>query len=360
MLLLFFAVAAAVLALATFITLSRSEIWWVRGMDFPRLQVVVVTIALLIAEFFLLDLSSDWQVWAICAVTLSCIVFQGWWILPYTRCFAQEVKSAHIDNADSSISILASNVLMTNKNAGALLALVRQYQPDMLVALETDAWWQQQLDTLQKDYPYAIKCPLDNLYGMHVYSRLPLHDSATQFLVEDDVPSMHAQVELRSGQKIRVHFLHPAPPSPTENEESAERDAELLVVAKSVAETDEPVIVAGDLNDVAWSATTRMFRKISGLLDPRIGRGMFNSFHAGYPFIRWPLDHLFHSNHFLLGDIRRLPHVGSDHFPMLIKLVLNPSAGSEQEGLQADVDDEQQAEKTIDAKPKQAVHKPKG
>jgi endonuclease/exonuclease/phosphatase (EEP) superfamily protein YafD len=79
----------------------------------------------------------------------------------------------------------------------------------------------------------------------------------------DDIPSIHLTIELRSGDMVRAHFLHPAPPSPTENIESSERDAELIAVAKSVAKSDQPVIVAGDLNDVAWSSTI-FFRKISG------------------------------------------------------------------------------------------------
>jgi len=103
-----------------------------------------------------------------------------------------------------------------------------------------------------------------------------------------------------------------------------------------VADTDEPVIVTGDLNDVAWSETTRLFRKISGLLDPRVGRGMFNTFHAGYWFIRWPLDHLFHSRHFCLSNMRRMRPFGSDHFAILTELVLLPGCKTEQDGLDAD------------------------
>lgn len=310
------------LAAVTLLPLSRSERWWVRGLDFPRLQ--FATFALVLLATTLWRAAPERPLWwAMLAVDAGCLAWQGWWILPYLPGYPRQVPDAGPDPVDT-LAILACNVLTPNRRADELIALVRRYRPDVLIAVETDRWWQSRLDALVEDYPHVLRCPLDNLYGMLVYSRLPLEDGQIRFLVEEDVPSAHAAVVLPSGRRVSLHCLHPRPPSPTENPSSGPRDAELVVVGRRAAEETLPVIVTGDLNDVAWSATTRLFSRVSGLLDPRVGRGMFNSFHARYPFLRWPLDHLFHSAGFTLVDIRRLPPMGSDHFPMLIQLALEP------------------------------------
>ena len=129
--------------------------------------------------------------------------------------------------------------------------------------------------------------------------------------------------------------------------QSRPRDAELLVVGRETKDLKQPVVVLGDLNDVSWSHTNNLFQKISGLLDPRIGRGLYNTFHAEYPFMRFPLDHFFHSDHFRLVEIRRLDYVGSDHFPVFIRLSLEPGAEQQQEELPTNAADRKEAEETI-------------
>lgn len=312
-------IATFVLVMLTALPLLRAEVWWVRALAFPRLQIAAAALVLVVLDVLLLNTARPW-VWLLVAVAVACLAWQSWWIWPYTRLHGVEVKPAEGGATDRSLRLLSANVLGTNRRAQDFLDLVRDNNPDIVLTLESNAWWQERLDTLEPAYPHTIKCPLENLYGMHVYSRLPLSETRIDYLVQDGLPSMHARLTLRSGDEIRVHFLHPTPPSPTEADTTSGRDAELVIVARSVAGTNAPTIVAGDLNDVAWSSTTRLFRKISGLLDPRIGRGMFNTFHAGYPFIRWPLDHLFHSAHFRLRELRRLPPFGSDHFALLSEL----------------------------------------
>ena len=338
-----FLTATVALVVPTLLPMVPLEAWWVRSFDFPRLQLCSLLLFLLLLELILLDWQKPVSVGLLLTAAI-CLAYQAWWILPYTRLFPVEVKTTNNRDRRASIRIITANVLTPNRNAEGLLELVRTYDPDILVTLESNGWWQERLDTLETEYPYTIKCPRENLYGMHVYSRYVLKNSRIEYLVEEHIPSMHTLAILPSGAEVRLHFLHPQPPSPQNRKASSPRDAELVVVAKSVAKTETPTIVTGDLNDVAWSTTTRLFRKISDLLDPRVGRGMFNTFHADYWFMRWPLDHLFHSDHFTLAVIKRLPGFGSDHFPLLAELVLESDRRDEQEGLPGDRGDERKAE----------------
>jgi len=218
-----------------------------------------------------------------------------------------------------------------------------------VLLLETDHYWENQMKSLVKDYPHRVLEPKDNTYGMLLYSRLPLSDMTVKYLVEQDIPSIHAWVHLPSGVKVRLYGLHPRPPVPSENPRSTEKDAELVMVGKEAATLNAPVIVAGDLNDVAWSYTTALFQRLSRLLDPRKGRGFFNTFSANNPLVRIPLDHVFVSSHFKLISIQRLGHIGSDHFPIYLRLQYENGNQYEQPTPQPTEEDHSIAQEKLDA-----------
>jgi len=340
-------ITALLLTAATLLPMLKARHWLIRGLDFPRLQIAMLLIVWLVVA--LLGLIAAW--WAIgvlwWSMVIVCLSYQLWWIAPYSPFYPVEAARAKNKNLPQ-FSLLTSNVLMGNRDASRLIALVNEHCPDVLATLESDSWWQTKLDVLDA-YPHRLACPLDNKYGMHVYSRLPFQATAIEYLVENDVPSMNLVVELNEKTTIRLHVVHPRPPAPGENTRSTERDVELLILAQHLDSVEGPLIVSGDLNDVAWSRTTRLFRRLSGLLDIRIGRGMFNSFHADYSFIRWPLDHFFVSTHFQVLEIKRLGHIGSDHFPVFTRLVLGQS---DPDAAQLDLEDADQdlIEETIDTK----------
>lgn len=331
---------------ATVLPLLPNNNWWIRGFDFPRLQISLLIIAVLFAYLILFDdLSASEKTLSI--FLFISLIYQTYMIYPYTRFGAFQVEQTKNPSDEVTISLLCTNVQMENRNSAKLKEVIRKKNPDIILGLETDDWWLDQLSEFEEDYPHTIKQPQDNMYGMALYSRMELIDPEVKFLVEDDIPSLHLKTTLPCGQEIKLHCLHPRPPWPSGSDTSTERDAELLIVGKAIKNSTEPTIVFGDMNDVAWSDTNYLFQDISGLLDPRAGRGFYNSFHAKYPFVRFPLDHFFHSNHFRLVSFERLENVGSDHFPMFITLCFERDASFEQEEMEADADEEKVANEKI-------------
>ena len=324
MVLYYFAVFFIVIAL---LPLLRIKHWIVRGWDYVRVQTTFLQLITLILLFLLSYPTTAWA-WGIALALLATMIFQICIVVPYTSIYPKDPLDKKNDGP--ALSLLTANVFQDNERYDDFCKLIDDHDPDIFLTMESDATWERELDRFATRYPYAVKVPLDNYYGMHLYSKCKLVEPKVNYLVEDDVPSIFTKVEYAPGEHINLICVHPAPPSPTENETSKERDAELLLVGRAVRELKLPTVVCGDLNDVVWSHISHLFRKMTGLLDPRIGRGLYTTFHAGYWYLRFPIDHIFHSKNIHIDHMAKLSYYGSDHYPMyfLMKIANQKSSGT--------------------------------
>lgn len=307
------------LAVATVLPYVPAAHGLVRIGDFPRQQILALAAALLVATVFVGDGGAAWR--AVQAVLVAVCVAQTVHILPFTPLWRKR-SARYVPGRDEGepFRLMACNVKMSNRRYGLLAGLVEQHEPDILILMEVDRPWVEGLAETLARYPQIVSQPQDNSYGLLVASRFPLEDTQVRHVLTEGVPSILATVVLPEGRRFRLYAIHPEPPVP--HATTAGRDGETALVALETRRETLPVLVAGDLNDVAWSRTTERFRRLSRLLDPRIGRKVFSTFDARYPLVRWPLDHLFHSAHFRLAGMHRLPACGSDHFPVLFELAL--------------------------------------
>jgi endonuclease/exonuclease/phosphatase (EEP) superfamily protein YafD len=341
-------------AVVTLVSLSSSPHWSVRLWDFPRVQIgglaalACIAHAALFSRWGALDL-------AFTAAAAGTALWQGWKIFPYTPIAPRQVEWS--DRArprggtpgQPTFRLLITNVLMENTDHDSILRVIRDADPDVVLAVETDDTWARALQPLRETYPHGVDQPQDNWYGLMLFSRLELVDCKVEFLVQDDIPSVFTQVVVPGAPNIYLRGIHPRPPEPIRDQDSTPRDAELVIVGKLIQEApDEPTVVAGDLNDVAWSQSSQLFARLASLLDPRRGRGFYNSYNAKNPFLRYPLDHGFHSHHFRLVALERLPKIGSDHYPMLVELSYEPDAALEQPEPVADESDLEEAEEKLE------------
>ncbi|WP_299825423.1 endonuclease/exonuclease/phosphatase family protein [uncultured Pontibacter sp.] len=335
-----------VFTLFSFLPFIKSPLWWIRVLDFPRLHIAIFLTIILVVYISMYGLG-DTSDKLMLALWLAAILNQVRYIFWFTPVAKVEALRSEQKQPANAFTLMIANVRMVNKKYQKFKELVLKENPDMLVMNEPDEAWHESVRMeFDKLFPFSIKKPISNTYGMLLWSKFKLHDSEIRFLVEEDIPSFYTIVELPSGKKFDLFTVHPQPPRLMRNTET--REAELLIVAKQAKESKYPSIVAGDLNDVAWSSTTKLFKKISCMLDPRVGRGFYNTYNALIPFFRYPLDHVFYEPDFRLVDLRRLSKFGSDHFPIAITLNYEPITQEKQEPPKADTEDKVEAKELIE------------
>ncbi|MDT0651344.1 endonuclease/exonuclease/phosphatase family protein [Autumnicola edwardsiae] len=317
------AVSVIVIVVSLLSLVHNLSLWYSKILDFPRLQYLIAGLALFV--LFLL-LNRKWNLFSVLLGVglVAAIAIHSIKVFPYF--FGEKaVPDAHDQPEGSSeIKIVIANVLITNTTYDEFLKIIQEKNPDIVLAMEVNEEWVQNLQGLKEDYAHRIEYPLDNAYGMAMYSKFPLENQEIKFLNQDDVPSFHTRISLPNGEHFMFHGVHPVAPVPSSKypDNIGEEEIALIKVGDLVAKDALPSIVAGDYNDVSWSLTSRLFEESGDLRNVRIGRGLFSTFDSNSVIMRWPLDHYFVTEEFFLADIERLSKFGSDHFPLYVKLIL--------------------------------------
>src|SRR5688500_12969438 len=100
--------------LFTFLPFLKSGNWWIRIGDFPRLQIAVLCLSVLIP---LVALNRPLAVYDLvfgCLLAFSA-VYQFFCILPYTPVYPKQVELSRNPDPQKTIKLLISNVFIENE-----------------------------------------------------------------------------------------------------------------------------------------------------------------------------------------------------------------------------------------------------
>lgn len=331
--------------------------WMFRVWEFGRIQLLILQlITLALGIIFVEDKSLFF--WGTVLLHTGLITYHAIILIPYTTIYRKN-RPKDIPKDSKSISIISVNVYQFNERYEELIKLVDEVKPDILLTMESNQAWEDAMTEIEEKYPNFKKVALENTYGMHFYTKLPAKYIKVNYFIADDLPSIEASLSTEDGTSFTFFGIHPPPPSPTEEDNSKERDGELLSIGKKVKEIKGSVIVAGDFNNVAWAKSSILFRNTSKLIDPRIGRGFVSTYHAKYRLLRFPIDLFFHSTDIFIEDFKTLRNIGSDHLPLFCKFFINHNENIQEEEVETlEEGEEEEVEEMIEDGIKEESERP--
>ncbi len=173
----------------------NGDTWWIRGLDFPRLEflIAMAVVGLLLA----LLPRRTWLSWVAVVAMIGTCAYDAYLLAPFSTVVGPQEVTASSCPDGSRLRLLEVNVEMTNKQDEKLLDIVQKANPDVAWFQETNGRWEKDLAPLSKIMPYGVAKAQPNYFGVHLFSKLPLSELA-------------GQLPDRLAKPLRVHRRAPA------------------------------------------------------------------------------------------------------------------------------------------------------
>lgn len=219
------------------------------------------------------------------------------------------------------LRVVTSNVWYRNGDFERIGRVLENTAADVIVLQELSRPRALQLQPYLHSYPHSFIDP--GQQGVVVFSRWPIL-AAKRVALSPGADAARVSIDWR-GTVVSVIGVHLH--WPIGSGDSRLRNEEMRVIAAMARSSDQPLIVAGDLNVTVWSAHFRDLLQASRLSDCAAGVGLSPSWPAQFPPAGIRIDHCLASAHWRAMQARIGPAVGSDHFPVIADLQLSVTRG---------------------------------
>nr|WP_060987725.1 endonuclease/exonuclease/phosphatase family protein [uncultured Acidovorax sp.] len=277
-----------------------------------------------------LELAAHWQ-WVYLVVGITCLAVlviakRAWWPLIPSLVLGVSffVQSGTLDRsteplgAKPVLQVATANLNFDTMDFTAVVGwLTSDDAPDVVFLQEFTGLAQQALQSpeVAQRYPHRVEVPQPDQFGLAILSRYPLSE-----VQKVEPADMQATLRLRAtvtwaGGPVRLSAIHPMPPL---NAAYAQlRDQALVEEARHLSQSGGLALMAGDFNTTPWAkglfAIDAQLRRANGLA------GSWPNAFGGLSIL--PLDHVLASSGWQLVDSCHGPDVGSDHRPVVVRLV---------------------------------------
>ena len=302
---------------------------------------VGTVIALFSRSIWLAELFSHFRLYYLLALLLLALTFlwtnhpyllvlslalalpNAWYVVPYLSPLAKTAEAAVV--RPPPFSIVAHNLKFSNNAHATTLEYLRASDADVLLLAEYTSQWAAALAPLDAIYPYRRLQPRPHPWGLAIYSRTPFEQIDEFSLGPGDNVQFQARlmVDEQPVELFAVHLFSPVKPSLARG-----RNQQLRELAVRVRNAGAPALVVGDMNVTPFSPYFGDFLRDAGLEDARRRSG-FHITWPTFPVPLWiPIDHCLASPQLQIVDVENGPDVGSDHYPLEVRLLGVKTAGS--------------------------------
>jgi endonuclease/exonuclease/phosphatase (EEP) superfamily protein YafD len=245
------------------------------------------------------------------------------------------------DPQQPTLTLVVANVNLGNPDLSKLISLIKAENADVVILQEvTPAHVGSLRSALSNSHPHRSEALRDDAFGQAVYSRFAFESEPQLFpqgsLLRDQRlggvvglsdPQIRTTISFQ-GLPVIIQNLHLVPPGdPGMLREQRVQFAWLCDSLRTITNSPTPsaVILAGDFNSTPNSPQHAALRS-AGMIEShaQAGQGTGHTWPDIGPFTKLPgirIDHVYFSQQLRAVDSRVGPSIGSDHRPLVARLV---------------------------------------